>query len=107
MVLNPLNLILFVQSEGNVITLENIFGTTALVTSFIGLIPQIYKAYVTKSSKDISMLMLANYTLCSVAWIGYGLLNGSDFVLSSNIVGLITCVISIGQKLHYDKQIHA
>ena len=84
--------------------IENFFGTAALVTSIIGLIPQIYKSFKTKSTNDISMIMLLNYFVCSISWIVYGIYTKSVFVIWSNIIGLITSLISILQKRYYDKQ---
>ena len=86
------------------INIEKIFGFIALFTSLIGLLPQTYKAYVTKSTKDLSMLMLINYLVCSISWIIYGYYQSSNFVIASNIAGLIISIISIIQKLYYDKR---
>lgn len=83
-------------------SLVSIFGLIATITSFIGLIPQIYKTYQTKSAQDLSMIMLLNYLICSSAWIGYGIYTSSEFVVYSNIVCLATSVISILQKRYYD-----
>ncbi len=83
-------------------SLVYIFGLIATITSFIGLMPQIYKTYKTKSAQDLSMLMLVNYLICSSAWIGYGLYTSSEFVVYSNIVCLISSMISIFQKRYYD-----
>ncbi|MFN7039055.1 MAG: SemiSWEET family sugar transporter [Alphaproteobacteria bacterium] len=82
--------------------LINFFGFIASITSFIGLLPQIYKIYKTKSAQDISMLMAVNYLICSVAWIIYGILTKSEFVTYSNIIGLISSVILVMQKRKYD-----
>lgn len=84
--------------------IEPFFGYIALITSLIGLLPQVYKAYMTKSTEDISMAMLVNYAICSIAWIVHGLMNGSSFVVWSNIAGLIISIISVVQKLCYDAQ---
>ncbi len=86
------------------INIEEFFGFIALVTSLIGLLPQIYKAYITKSTHDISMLMLVNYLVCSISWIGYGICHNSIFVILSNISGLVISIISIIQKRYYDIQ---
>ncbi len=83
----------------DVITLA---GLVATITSFIGLTPQVYKTYHTKSARDVSMLMLCNYLICSAAWIIYGVYTSSGFVVYSNIVGFIISVISILQKRYYD-----
>lgn len=77
-------------------------GTVALITSFIGLLPQFYKSLKTKSTKDISMMMLINYFFCSLAWIIYGSYTDSMFVLASNVVGLLTSFILMVQKKYYD-----
>lgn len=81
---------------------QSIFGAIALISSFIGLLPQSYKAFKTRSTQDISMLMLINYLLCSVAWIIYGLYSQAGFVVLSNIVGVVSCVLLIAQKRYYD-----
>ncbi|HJD56619.1 MULTISPECIES: SemiSWEET family sugar transporter [Rickettsieae] len=83
-------------------SIEEFFGYIALITSLIGLLPQVYKAYITKSTHDISMLMLVNYLTCSVAWIVHGYCQGSIFVVLSNVAGLIISIISIIQKCYYD-----
>jgi MtN3 and saliva related transmembrane protein len=77
-------------------------GSIAFITSFIGLLPQIFKAIRTKSTQDISMWMLINYTVCSLAWIMYGWSTDSFFVLSSNVVGFIISLMLILLKRHYD-----
>jgi MtN3 and saliva related transmembrane protein len=83
--------------------IENIFGFIALITSLIGLLPQVYKSYKIKSTEDISMLMLMNYLICSIAWVVHGLCQNSDFVVWSNIVGTLISIISIAQKHYYDR----
>jgi MtN3 and saliva related transmembrane protein len=82
---------------------ENLSGGVALITSIIGLFPQVYKSYKTRSTMDVSMIMLANYLVCSVAWIIHGLYTGSKFVVYSNIIGTILSMVSIVQKFVYDK----
>ncbi len=82
-------------------SIVNLLGIIATVTSFIGFIPQIYKTYKTKSANDISQIMLYNFLVCSIAWIFYGLYTAADFVVYSNVVGLITILISIFQKNYY------
>lgn len=80
-----------------------ISGSIAFITSFIGLLPQVVKAIKTKSTQDLSMLMLVNYLICSLAWIIYGSSTDSMFVLSSNIVGLVISFMLIILKRHYDE----
>jgi len=77
-------------------------GLIAFITSFIGLLPQIVKSLKTKSTQDLSMIMLINYLICSVAWIIYGSNTDSFFVISSNVVGLIVSLLLILLKRYYD-----
>jgi MtN3 and saliva related transmembrane protein len=85
------------------LTLENFSGVVATVTSIVGLFPQVYKSYRTKSTADISMIMLVNYLVCSVAWVAHGVCSGSSFVVYSNVVGTALSGLSIIQKVIYDK----
>ncbi|WP_131778710.1 SemiSWEET family sugar transporter [Legionella bozemanae] len=77
-------------------------GIVAFITSFIGLLPQIIKSLKTKSTQDLSMIMLINYLVCSAAWIIYGSSTDSFFVLSANVVGLLVSLLLILLKRHYD-----
>ena len=85
-------------------TLSILTGTVALITSFIGLLPQIYKTLRTRSAQDLSMLMLINYFLCSLAWILYGQETGSTIVMASNVLGILVCSVLIVLKYNYDKK---
>lgn len=80
------------------------FGYIALITAIIGLLPQVIKSYRTRSTDDISMIMLLNYFIGSVAWIIHGLSINSNFVVWSNILGGAVSLISIVQKLKYDNR---
>ncbi|WP_250295016.1 PQ-loop domain-containing transporter [Wolbachia endosymbiont of Oedothorax gibbosus] len=51
------------------INIEECFGFIALIASLIGLLPQVYKAYVTKLTRDVSMLMLVSCLICSLSWL--------------------------------------
>lgn len=60
-------------------------GGLAMLTSFIGLLPQIIKTYRTQKADDLSLAMLVNYALGSLAWIVYGYLTDAPFVWVSNL----------------------
>ncbi|MDA8562097.1 SemiSWEET family transporter [Gammaproteobacteria bacterium] len=83
-------------------SIEAISGTAALITSLIGLIPQIYKSALTRSTRDISLIMLINYAICSIAWMIHAFFIHSNFVFYSNIFGLITVFILLTQKWIFD-----
>ena len=85
------------------IGVQNFFGMIALVTSMVGLLPQVYKSWRTRSAKDLSVLMLVNYFVCSIAWIAYGAYTDTIFVLLSNVLGVLSCLILMVQKYYYDR----
>lgn len=85
-------------------SIQSFFGFIALATSIIGLLPQIYKSLITRSTHDVSMLMLINYLICSIAWIVYGSYTDSTFVLWSNVIGGLSSVLLIVIKLNFDKK---
>lgn len=82
---------------------REIFGYIALTTTIIGLMPQIYKTYKTKSAKDLSLLMLWNCFVCATSWLIYGIIVKDKMVTISNILALGTSIILIVQKNKYDK----
>lgn len=84
---------------------ENVFGYIAFITSVVGLLPQVYKAIQTKSTRDVSMMMLMNYIVCSIAWIGYSFYCHSAFVFFSNVLGLVSSVVLVYLKMHYDTKV--
>lgn len=83
--------------------IETFFGSIAFFTSVIGLVPQVIKAVKTKSTHDISMMMLINYLICSIAWIIYGSCSDSIFVLSSNVLGSLSSLTLIFLKLYFER----
>jgi len=90
--------------NGGSVVIVDVFSAVALGTTLIGLLPQIYKTYKTKSAEDLSMLMLANYVLSSMSWIGYGVCVSDSTVIAANVMCGTTAVILIVQKIYYDRQ---
>ena len=81
-----------------------ISSVIAFATSVIGLLPQIYKALKTKSTKDLSMIMLLNYLICSLAWVIYAMETAASVVLMSNILGFVISFVLVILKYHYDRK---
>lgn len=77
-------------------------GFLAAFTSTVSLIPQIYKTYTTKSSKDLSYIMLINFFITSVLWITYGIMILSAAVYIANIIMLFFSIALMILKYIYD-----
>jgi MtN3 and saliva related transmembrane protein len=82
---------------------QDFISTLALVTSIIGFAPQIYKTWQLKSADEISLLMIINYLICSLAWILYALHDSIMLVLYTNLLCLISAIILLIQKILYAK----
>lgn len=82
--------------------MKNFFWALAFVTTLIGFIPQIIKAYRTKSMKDVSMFMLLNCWVCAFAWLAYGFCISDSGLILSEIFCLIVTTVSVMQKVKYD-----
>ena len=82
---------------------RDVSGYVALVTTIIGLMPQIIKTYRTKSAKDLSSIMLWNCLICATSWLIYGLIVKDKMVTISNVIALFTSLILIALKRKYDK----
>ena len=81
----------------------DILGAIASITSVIGFLPQIYKNHKTRSVQDLSFLMLLNFFMCSLAWMIYGSLTGSAYVLVTNVACLCACGLLMGQKMYFQR----
>lgn len=73
----------------------------ASITSIFSLVPQIIKIYKSRSSKDLSLLMLINFLVCSLSWIAYGFLTETETVWITNLIMTIFTIILIIFKIRY------
>jgi MtN3 and saliva related transmembrane protein len=81
----------------------DIIGIVASVTSVVGFLPQIYKNQQTKSVQDLSIWMLLNFLICSLAWMIYGSLTDSLYVLLTNAACLCASGFLVGQKIYFQR----
>jgi len=78
-----------------------IVGALAAFTSTIALLRQITKAYSTRETKDLSLLMLVNFLVTSLLWVWYGIMIGSASVWVCNIFGTGTAVSLLALKQRF------
>jgi MtN3 and saliva related transmembrane protein len=79
----------------------SIFGLIATIASSIGFLPQVIKAWKTKKTRDISMLMIAIFTISATSWIIYGLPKNDVFIVGSNVFILTLTLILLVLKVKY------
>ena len=80
-------------------------GIFAAVLTTFGFIPQIIKMYMTKSSKDVSIVTLFQFGLGTSLWALYGIHIKDLIVIIANITSFITIFIAIVVYSHYAKKI--
>jgi MtN3 and saliva related transmembrane protein len=76
-------------------------GFVAFFTSTISLVPQMYRTFTTKSVDDLSLLMLVNFVIGSIAWVIYGIMTDTFSVWFTNILWAICSVIMLWFKIRY------
>ncbi|HEY9245463.1 MAG TPA: SemiSWEET family transporter [Candidatus Methanoperedens sp.] len=74
--------------------------TAALLTTF-GFVPQIIKIHRTKSSKDVSLATLFQFSAGVALWTLYGFHIGDTIIIAANTISFITLVVSIVLYYHY------
>lgn len=82
---------------------EKLISTVALVSSICGFIPQIHKTWQLKSARQLSLLMIINYCIGSLAWILYAIHDSLMLIFYTNLLCLCSAVILLAQKMIYDK----
>ncbi|MCP5491802.1 MAG: hypothetical protein H7A40_02005 [Chlamydiales bacterium] len=79
-------------------------GFIAMLSSTLCLVPQIVHTLKSKSVGDLSGLMLANYVICSVSWVIYGLLISARAVWITNLISTGFSAFLFYLKLRYAKK---
>lgn len=69
-----------------------------------GFVPQILKIYRTESVADVSLAMIAQYTIGIFLWLLYGVHLHDRNLIISNAVSFFTLVVALGLYLRYCKQ---
>jgi MtN3 and saliva related transmembrane protein len=79
-----------------------IIGLIAGFFTTWGLVPQIYKSWRTKKTKDISLLMYIIIGIGALLWITYGFLISDFPIIFWNITAFVFILTIISLKMKYD-----
>jgi len=69
-----------------------IIGLTAACLTMFSFVPQIVKTARTRSSKDVSVVMLLQLSLGVSLWVVYGVYRRDPVIILANIVTLISLI---------------
>ncbi len=78
-----------------------ILGLVAGVLTTLSFLPQVIKAWKSRSTRDISLGMFATFCTGVFLWIVYGFLIGDIPVLVANIVNFLLAATILLLKLRY------
>lgn len=77
------------------------FGYIAGALTTVSFIPQVIKAWRTRSTESISLSMFVIFTVGIFLWLVYGIAIRSFPVIASNAVTLVLSGMILGMKLRY------
>jgi len=78
-----------------------ILGLLAGFLTTISFLPQVLKAWSTRSTKDVSLGMFLVLALGIVLWIVYGVVRDDIPVTVGNCISLVLVLIILGLKIKY------
>lgn len=81
---------------------EEISGWLAAIFTTLIFAPQLHKAFTTKKTRDISMLMIVLAILGNAAWFVQSYLNGNTPLLVCSLLIIIMSIALIFLKFKYD-----
>jgi MtN3 and saliva related transmembrane protein len=87
--------------EQTISILWELVGSAGALLTMFGFVPQITKIYGTKSSDDISLPMLLQFSIGVFLWMLYGIHLENIILIVSNLVSLLTLFIPIGLYFRY------
>ncbi len=76
-------------------------GFFAGACTTIAFLPQLVKAWNTKSTKDLSMPTFATFCLGTIMWLAYGFLTANPPLIAANVVTVFIAAGIIVLKLKY------
>ena len=82
-----------------------IIGSMAALLTMFGFVPQVIKMFRTKSVEDVSVVMLAQFSIGVFLWFLYGVHLRDIIIIIANLVTFVTVVIAMGLYFYYDKRL--
>ena len=76
-------------------------GSVAAVLTTIAFVPQVWRVWKTRSTKDISLGMYLVFTAGVLFWLAYGLMLGAWPIIVANLVTLALTGTVLGLKLRH------
>lgn len=81
--------------------MSDLIGMIAGTLTTIAFVPQVWRVWKTRSTKDISLGMYLVFTAGVVFWLAYGLMLGAWPIIIANVVTLALTGTVLGLKLRH------
>ena len=81
--------------------MSDLVGMIAGTLTTIAFVPQVWRVWKTRSTKDISLSMYLVFTAGVVFWLAYGLMLGAWPIIVANVVTLALTGTVLGLKLRH------
>ena len=81
--------------------MSDLIGMIAGTLTTIAFVPQVWRVWKTRSTKDISLSMYLVFTAGVVFWLAYGLMLGAWPIIVANVVTLALTGTVLGLKLRH------
>ncbi len=78
-----------------------IMGYVAGALTTVSFLPQVLKAWKSKSTKDVSLSMFVLFTLGVFLWLVYGISLGDMPIIIANLITLVLALSILVMKLKY------
>jgi MtN3 and saliva related transmembrane protein len=78
-------------------------GFLAGTCSMLSLVPQVYKTWMTKSAKGVSIQMFIIYEVGVLLWMAYGIIDNKPAIYITNLIVFCLASIQIVLKIKYDR----
>lgn len=84
--------------------LISIIGVAAATLTTSSFLPQIFKAYRTKSMEDVSRYLMSFFATGTVLWMVYGIFKGDLVIIGANATATVFNLILLYMKFAYRKK---
>ena len=79
-----------------------IIGSMAALLTMFGFVPQVIKMFRTKSVEDVSVVMLAQFSIGVFLWFLYGVHLADIIIIIANLVTFVTVSTAMGLYFYYN-----
>ena len=83
--------------------IQIIVATLVPIVNCIQLFPQLYKTYITRSVKDLSLYSLLLIITTNILWLLHGYFINDDSLIVSSIISMIINITLLGLYFFYRK----